>query len=219
MIARRQTEHGSGSDVTAGSSNAPSPAPQPPPTPPPRPRRDDIHEGFLALACCLICWRRLETSLSQSDSDQSPSPPRGASPGRAVARQPGPLDPDLLVVVEQTLPPDLVEQPGPLPLLEATVRRRGAADPGRAQRVPLHPGAQHEQDRVHRVPVGNPRPVTAQGMLRPTRAATARLEPTASPASANHRRSRQDPSKPPSLADFSNEVRLRYLTAGPCLAG
>jgi transposase len=26
--------------------------------------RDDIHEGFLALACCLICWRRLETSFS-----------------------------------------------------------------------------------------------------------------------------------------------------------
>jgi transposase len=26
-------------------------------------RRDDIHEGFLALDCCLICWRRLETSL------------------------------------------------------------------------------------------------------------------------------------------------------------
>jgi transposase len=27
-------------------------------------RRDDIHESFLALACCLICWRQLETSLS-----------------------------------------------------------------------------------------------------------------------------------------------------------
>ena len=27
-------------------------------------RRDDIHEGFLALTCCLICWRRLENSLS-----------------------------------------------------------------------------------------------------------------------------------------------------------
>jgi transposase len=27
-------------------------------------RRDEIHEGFLALACCLICWRQLETSLS-----------------------------------------------------------------------------------------------------------------------------------------------------------
>ncbi len=26
--------------------------------------RDDIHEGFLALACCLICWNRLEASLS-----------------------------------------------------------------------------------------------------------------------------------------------------------
>jgi transposase len=24
-------------------------------------RRDDIHEGFLALACCLIYWRRLES--------------------------------------------------------------------------------------------------------------------------------------------------------------
>src|SRR6266508_20682 len=27
-------------------------------------RRDDIHEGFLALACCQITWRRLEASLS-----------------------------------------------------------------------------------------------------------------------------------------------------------
>src|SRR5438094_789945 len=27
-------------------------------------RHDDIHEAFLALACCLICWRQLETSLS-----------------------------------------------------------------------------------------------------------------------------------------------------------
>jgi transposase len=27
-------------------------------------RLDEIHEGLLALACCLICWRRLETSFS-----------------------------------------------------------------------------------------------------------------------------------------------------------
>ena len=27
-------------------------------------RRAEIHESFLALTCCLICWRRLETSLS-----------------------------------------------------------------------------------------------------------------------------------------------------------
>ena len=26
-------------------------------------RRSDIHEGFLALACCLICWRRLQNSF------------------------------------------------------------------------------------------------------------------------------------------------------------
>lgn len=26
-------------------------------------RRHEIHEAFLALACCLICWRRLESSL------------------------------------------------------------------------------------------------------------------------------------------------------------
>ena len=27
-------------------------------------RRDDIHESFLALACCQITWRRLEISMS-----------------------------------------------------------------------------------------------------------------------------------------------------------
>ena len=27
-------------------------------------RRHDTHEAFLALACCLICWRRLQTSFS-----------------------------------------------------------------------------------------------------------------------------------------------------------
>lgn len=26
-------------------------------------RSAEIHEGFLALACCLICWRRLQLSL------------------------------------------------------------------------------------------------------------------------------------------------------------
>jgi len=27
-------------------------------------RRDDIHEAFLALACCLICWQQFENSSS-----------------------------------------------------------------------------------------------------------------------------------------------------------
>src|SRR6266542_4598952 len=44
--------------------------------------------------------------------------------GRAVTRQPGPIDPDRLVVVEQALPPDLLEDTGLLPLLETSVRRR-----------------------------------------------------------------------------------------------
>jgi hypothetical protein len=29
-------------------------------------RRDDIHERFLALAGCLVCWRRLENSIFES---------------------------------------------------------------------------------------------------------------------------------------------------------
>jgi transposase len=29
-------------------------------------RRADIHEGFLALACALICWRRLNNRTRQS---------------------------------------------------------------------------------------------------------------------------------------------------------
>ncbi len=27
-------------------------------------RHDEIHEAFLALTCCLICWQRLESSFS-----------------------------------------------------------------------------------------------------------------------------------------------------------
>ena len=26
-------------------------------------RRDDIHEAFLAIACCLVCYRRLQRSF------------------------------------------------------------------------------------------------------------------------------------------------------------
>ena len=65
MIARRQTEHGSGlgrnrwvvERTFAWLYNRRRLLVR-------TDRRDDIHEGFLALACCLICWRRLEPSLS-----------------------------------------------------------------------------------------------------------------------------------------------------------
>jgi transposase len=65
MIARRQTEHGSGlgrqrwvvERTFAWLHNHRRLLVR-------TDRRDDIHEGFLALACCLICWRQLENSLS-----------------------------------------------------------------------------------------------------------------------------------------------------------
>ena len=62
MIARRQTEHGSGlgrqrwvvERTFAWLHNRRRLLIR-------TDRHDDIHEGFLALACCLICWRRLES--------------------------------------------------------------------------------------------------------------------------------------------------------------
>ena len=49
------------------------------------------------------------------------------------------------------------------------MRRRARADASRIQRVPLASGPQHEDDRVHRVAIGNPRIVTSERMLRPSR--------------------------------------------------
>jgi transposase len=65
IIARRQTEHGSGigrhrwvvEPTFAWLHNRRRPLIR-------TDSRDDIQEGFLVLACCLICWRRLENSLS-----------------------------------------------------------------------------------------------------------------------------------------------------------
>ena len=67
----------------------------------------------------------------------------------------------------------------PAPTLKAPVRRGGRADPRRIQGVPLHPGAKHEQDRVHRSPIGHPGPVTPERMRRPGR--QQRLDPLPQP--------------------------------------
>jgi len=65
IITRRQTDHGSGLGRHRWVVERTFAwLPQPPPPPRRADRRDDFHEGFLALACCLICWRRPETSLS-----------------------------------------------------------------------------------------------------------------------------------------------------------
>jgi DNA-binding CsgD family transcriptional regulator len=46
-----------------------------------------------------------------------------------------------LVVVDQTPPPELAEDAGPLPLLDAAVRRARGADPGRVERSTGNPCA------------------------------------------------------------------------------
>ena len=63
-IARRQTEHGSGSAASAGSSNAPSPWPHHFKRLLVRyDRRHEMHHAFLAIGCCLVCYRGLENSF------------------------------------------------------------------------------------------------------------------------------------------------------------
>ena len=98
--------------------------------------------------------------------------------------------PTVCVVVEQALSPDLVEDPGPLPLLKAAVGGARVADAGDAQGVPLHAGAQHQQDRVHDSPVGNARADGCPADGAAAVAARARSSATASPACASRRRGR-----------------------------
>src|SRR5665647_3304536 len=80
----------------------------------------------------------------------------------AVGGQPRPVDAHHLVVVQQSLAPDLMKDPGALPLLEASMGAAGVADPRGAQGVPLHAGAQHQQDGVHDLPIGDAPAVSAQ---------------------------------------------------------
>ena len=65
------------------------------------------------------------------------------------------------------------------PLLKAPMRRTRRTDPRRVQRVPLHPGAQHQQDRVHRVAIRHPRVVATQRVKRRSR--QQRLDPLPQP--------------------------------------
>jgi len=34
-------------------------------------RRQEIHEAFLALACCLVCFRRLQTSVNARSAERT----------------------------------------------------------------------------------------------------------------------------------------------------
>ena len=90
------------------------------------------------------------------------SPPRGALPSAPSSASHSHSIPCLCLVGEQPLPPEVQKHTRLGPLTEAPIGRRAATDPGRVERIPLHPRTQHEQDRIHRVPISNTRPMTAQ---------------------------------------------------------
>ncbi len=63
VIARRQTEYGSVLTAPAGSSNAPSPGCTTSSACSCYERRAEMHQAVLGLACCLVCFRRLRSSI------------------------------------------------------------------------------------------------------------------------------------------------------------
>ena len=86
---------------------------------------------------------------------------------RPVQSQPTPVDSNRATVRQQPLPPECREHPGGHPLLKASMRRGRRADAGLVQCVPPTTCPQHEENRVHRRAVWDPRIVTAQWMFRP----------------------------------------------------
>src|SRR3954468_20141027 len=87
-------------------------------------------------------------------------PPRWLGP-RALQCQPRPVKAPQPVIGQQALAPERREHTGRQPFLEAPVGRGGRTDRGLAQRVPLTPRPQHEEDRVHCCPVRHLRVMTA----------------------------------------------------------
>jgi Transposase DDE domain len=47
-------------------------------------RRAEIHKAFLAIGCCLICWRRLGQSTNWNDSKRKAPVPDQEQTGRKV---------------------------------------------------------------------------------------------------------------------------------------
>src|SRR5262245_26363272 len=82
----------------------------------------------------------------------------------AVHAQPRPVDALQAVVVEQAQLPELEEDAGLDPLLEAVVGRGTRAIRGGVQRLPLAAGAEDEEDGVGADAVGGARPAAAEGV-------------------------------------------------------
>jgi hypothetical protein len=81
-----------------------------------------------------------------------------------VHRQPSPIQPLQLVVFLQPLRPQLLEDTGLDPLLEAAMGRTLGADPRGAEGGPLAAGAEDEEDGVHGLAVGDARVMAAEGV-------------------------------------------------------
>ena len=86
---------------------------------------------------------------------------RGLALG-SIGTQPFPVDAFELVVVRQARFPNASKHPRLDPFLKPVVRRRARAQARGIERLPLTPRAEHEQDRLHALPIRPPRPASAK---------------------------------------------------------
>ena len=123
------------------------------------------------------------------------SPPSGAFPVAPSHDNQAQSIPTYLIVIEQPLPPDLVKHIRPAPTPESgDAPRKRCRSRSRSTRSTASPCAARARSRPSRH--GHRRAADDSPTDAPAApATTARPAPTTSPASANRRRSRQDPSK------------------------
>src|SRR5207302_2925376 len=89
-------------------------------------------------------------------------PPERRLGAAAVHAQPGPVDAHEEVVLQQAHLPELLEDAGPDPLLEAVVGGRAGDEAGGVQGLPLAAGAEHEENGVQAIAVGLAGPSAAE---------------------------------------------------------
>jgi hypothetical protein len=91
-------------------------------------------------------------------------PPERGLGHTPVHRQPGPVDAAQAVVVKQPELPELKEDAGLDPFLEAVVGGRPGAEPGGVQGLPLAAGAQDVEDGVGTDALRGPRPAATEAV-------------------------------------------------------
>lgn len=91
-------------------------------------------------------------------------PPEGRLGQAPVPTQPGPVDTLQAVVVKQPQLPELEEDAGLDPLLEAVLGGGTGAILGGIERLPLAAGAQDEEDGSGADPIGGAWPAAPEGM-------------------------------------------------------